>query len=178
MTYRKISGLGISLALTLLLGCGITDTTSPDRGTDLSSSQSVQGTDPNAILPLTDLLTCRPQSYVVTTKLIGPKGGKIKAGSHILDIPEGALAQDVIISAEQVTASTNSVRFGPEGLTFAVPAQLTMSYDNCSAVLLPKRIAYTTESLKVLEVLPSEDKFQTKIVLSPIDHFSRYAVAY
>jgi hypothetical protein len=178
MTYRKISGLGISLALTLLLGCGITDTTSPDRGTDLSSSQSVQGTDPNAILPLTDLLTCRPQSYVVTTKLIGPKGDKIKAGSHVLVIPAGALAQEVAITAEQVTGSTNSVRFSPEGLTFAVPAELTMSYNNCTAVQLPKRIVYTSEELNILEVLPSKDKSRFKVVTGEIDHFSRYAVAY
>ena len=70
------------------------------------------------------------------------------------------------------------MRLSPEGLTFAVPAELTMSYENCTEVMLPKRIAYTTELLKVLELLPSRDKVQSRAVTSPLDHFSRYAVAY
>jgi hypothetical protein len=70
------------------------------------------------------------------------------------------------------------VRFGPEGLTFARAAQLTMSYDNCLTVPAPKNIVYTNDGLKVLELLQSVDRAQTKTVTSPIDHFSRYAVAY
>jgi hypothetical protein len=41
-----------------------------------------------------------------------------------------------------------------------------------------KRIVFTTEDLKILEVLRSLDLFKTKTVSAPIDHFSRYAVAY
>lgn len=173
MTYRKVSAFGIAVVLLLQIGCGVTDITNLD--------QPARGSDPSfGLVPVdvTDLLSCKPQPYVTNTQLIGSKGGKIKVGSHVLLVPAGALDRDVAITGEQVTGSINSVRFSPEGLTFAVPAQLTMSYDNCTAVLLPKRIAYTTELLKVTEVLPSKDKFQTKIVTSPIDHFSRYAVAY
>jgi hypothetical protein len=96
----------------------------------------------------------------------------------VLTIPEGALGQRVTIQAEQMRGSVNSVRLSPEGLRFAKPAQLTMSYRNCALVLLPKRIAYTTELLKVIQLLPSLDLFGSKVVTSPIDHFSRYVVAY
>jgi hypothetical protein len=53
-----------------------------------------------------------------------------------------------------------------------------MSYDNCALVLVQKKIVYTDESLKVLQVLRSLDLFRSKSVSAPIDHFSRYAVAY
>jgi hypothetical protein len=84
----------------------------------------------------------------------------------------------VTIVAEQLKGSVNSVRFSPEGLTFDQPAELTMSYNNCSGTESPKSVVYTDEQLKILQLLRSDDKPQTKTVTSPIDHFSRYAVAY
>ena len=88
------------------------------------------------------------------------------------------MSSRVTITGEQISGSTNSVRFSPEGLHFDKPAQLTMSYDNCALVLLQKKIVYTDEKLKILEVLGSLDLFKKKSVSAPIDHFSRYAVAY
>jgi hypothetical protein len=85
---------------------------------------------------------------------------------------------NVQIRAEQMSGKVNSVRFSPEGLKFASPATLTMGYKNCSLVLLPKRIVYTSELLKVLVILRSVDLLGSKTVTAPIDHFSRYAVAY
>ena len=173
MTWKqRVSGLVLALALTLQVSFGVTDTT---------STEWIRGSDPSydyKPVDVNDLLSCKPQDYTVTTRLIGPKGGRVKVGTHLLQIPEGALNQDVAITAEQITGSTNSVRLSPEGLTFKVPAELTMSYANCTEVMLPKRIAYTTELLKILEGLPSKDKVQSRTVVSPIDHFSRYAVAY
>jgi hypothetical protein len=126
---------------------------------------------------LTDLLTCSEQKYVVVQQTIGPNGGKIKVGEHTLEIPKGALTRNVKIKAEQMRGKTNSVRFSPE-LHFEKSARLTMSYKNCALVLLPKSIVYTTEKFKILEVLRSIDLFNKKRVTAPIDHFSRYAVAY
>jgi hypothetical protein len=130
------------------------------------------------VLGITDLLTCSQQKYVAVVKTIGHKGGTIKVGDHILEIPRGALSKNVKIKAEQMRGSTNSVRFSPQGLRFQKPAELTMSYKNCVLVLLPKHIVYTTEKLKILEVLRSLDLFKGRSVTAPIDHFSRYAVAY
>jgi hypothetical protein len=127
---------------------------------------------------ITDLLTCTEQKYVLVTQTVGPEGGTIKVGEHTLNIPANALSKTVRITAEQMRGSTNSVRFSPEGLRFEQPAKLTMSYENCVVVLLPKSIVYTTEELKILEVLRSIDLFNQRSVKAPIDHFSRYAVAY
>ena len=113
------------------------------------------------------------------TQTVGPSGGVINVGPHRLVIPAGALAGPVQITADVPAERVNSIRFSPHGLTFAAPAQLTMSYANCTlAVLLPKRIVYTTESLSLLEILQSLDNALQKTVSAPVDHFSRYAVAW
>ena len=132
----------------------------------------------SSVLNVTDLLVCSSQPYQITRKTIGYEGGTIQVGTHTLVIPRGALRRQTTITAEQMPGRTNSVRFSPEGLQFERPAGLVMNYRNCLVVLLKKKIVYTDESLKVLEVLRSLDLFGAKTVTAPIDHFSRYAVAY
>ncbi|HEX2218291.1 MAG TPA: hypothetical protein VHG35_05765 [Gemmatimonadales bacterium] len=124
------------------------------------------------------LLSCSPQSYVSVTKVVGPGGGTILVGTHKLVIPAGALTKNYTIRAEQVRARVNSVRFSPEGLRFAKPAKLTLSYGNCSPLLLLKRVVYTDELLRILELIPSLDNLRTRTVTGDIRHFSRYAVAW
>ena len=124
------------------------------------------------------LLSCSAQPYVAVTKVVGPAGGTIVVGTHRLVIPAGALARNYTIRAEQVPNRVNSVRFAPEGLKFAKPAKLTLSYSNCSPLLLVKRVVYTDELLRILELIPSLDNLKSKSVTGDIRHFSRYAVAW
>jgi hypothetical protein len=124
------------------------------------------------------LLSCSPQPYVSRTQVVGINGGTILVGTHKLVIPAGALSRNYTIRAEQVTHRVNSVRFSPEGLRFAKPAKLTLSYANCSPLLLLKRVVYTDELLRILELIPSLDNLRTKTVTGDIRHFSRYAVAW
>ena len=130
------------------------------------------------LLEITGLLTCQEQKYDVTYKTIGPKGGTVKIGKHSLEIPKGALRKKVRIKAEQLRGPTNSVRFSPHGLDFQRPATLNLDYKNCENVETPRAVVYTTEELKILEVLRSLDLLKKRTVTAPIDHFSRYAVAY
>jgi hypothetical protein len=71
------------------------------------------------------------------------------------------------------------VQFGPEGLQFRTPAQLTLSYKGCvrptSAEFL---IAYLGQGNRILELLNSTDQKVDDKVEAGIDHFSRYAIAY
>jgi hypothetical protein len=124
------------------------------------------------------LLSCSPQQYASVSRVVGPAGGTIVVGSHRLVIPAGALSRNYTIRAEQVTHRVNSVRFSPEGLRFARPAKLTMSYANCSPLLVLKRVVYTDELLRILELIPSIDNLKTRTVTGDIRHFSRYAVAW
>jgi hypothetical protein len=128
--------------------------------------------------PNGDLLSCEPQSYATATAVIGPQGGLISVGDHSLIILDQALSEEVTITAEQIEGGVNSVRFSPEGLQFAIPAVLTLSYRNCTNVGPPKHIVFTDELLNILESLPSVDLGLSSQVRTGIYHFSRYAVAY
>jgi hypothetical protein len=132
----------------------------------------------STLLAPVDLLTCKSLPYTSASATIGPDGGTIRVGKNTLVVPQGALSQRVTIKAEQVSGKTNSLRFSPEGLKFSRPAQLTMGYDNCLLILPTKRIVYTDEALKVLQILRTLDLRLTRTVSAPIDHFSRYAIAY
>jgi hypothetical protein len=193
---RRFSSMGLALLLLVSVSCTSADTlTEAPAANDQQSAPSfgligdltggltstvdgLTSTVVGTVGSVTDLLLCSPQPYAKDTEVIGPSGGTLKVGTHTLVIPSGALSTRVTITGEQISGSTNSVRFSPEGLHFDQPAQLTMSYDNCALVLLQKKIVYTDEKLKILEVLGSLDLFKKKSVSAPIDHFSRYAVAY
>lgn len=186
---RRSSLLGLALLLTAGVSCTSSDSltapasvsssqTTPSFGLVSDLTDGLTSTVVGTLGKVTDLLLCSPQPYAVNTETIGPKGGTIEVGTHFLVIPKGALEKKVQITAEQISGSTNSIRFSPEGLHFDKPAALTMNYDNCVLVLLQKKIVYTDENLKILEVLKSLDLFKSKTVTAPIDHFSRYAVAY
>lgn len=125
------------------------------------------------------LLQCTPQAYSNTVQAVGPAGGTIIFGRHALVIPRGALTSNVTITAEAMAESGNAVRFSPEGLKFAVPAPLHLSYANCKDNLLGiKLVVYTDNLLNILEWLGTTDNRTAKEVVAPIKHFSRYAVAW
>ena len=194
---RRFSSLGLALLLTVGVGCTSADSLTeapaassadqpaPEFGLigDLtggltSTVDGLTGTLVGTLGSVTDLLLCSSQPYAQDSEVIGPEGGYLRVGAHLLVIPRDALKERVRITGEQIPGKTNSVRFSPEGLQFERPAVLTMTYNNCALVLLQKKIVYTDEKLKVLEVLRSLDLFRSKTVSAPIDHFSRYAVAY
>ena len=126
------------------------------------------------------LVACPAQPEARAEQEIGPAGGTLQVGPHTLAIPPGALETPVLISGVAPSDSVVSVRLAPEGLRFARPARLTLSYAQCPLLprLLPKRIAYTTDLLEVVRLLVSVDDLLHQRVSTGLDHFSRYAVAW
>lgn len=143
---------------------------------DLGLTGTVEG----VLAPVTGLLSCEPQPYQLVSQKIGSGGGKVTIGPHTLVVPRGALRRETVITAEIIADNASSVRFTPEGLTFAKPAKVTLSYAHCNGAtsMLSKRVAYTTDLLAILEYLDSRDDARRKQVSADLDHFSRYAVAW
>lgn len=173
MTSSRV--VWIALFSGLLLGCGESpqgsgprDPVAPPMQQDFLSP------------PPVGLLSCSPLPYDSTTETIGPDGGVLQVGPHRLFIPAGALTDTVTITAVAPSDTVNRVQLQPEGLQFSRPAWLNMSYANCSLLgqLLPKRVAYTTDALVILEYLLSFDNFFTQRVTGRVNHFSNYAIAW
>jgi hypothetical protein len=125
------------------------------------------------------LAKCAVLGYAYAGSTIGPRGGTISAGKHSLVIPAGALTRSVFISITMNRDTTANVSLQPEGLQFAPgkPATLTLDYKHCS-IVNPVQVAYTTEQLQIIQLLPSIDNKSRKNVSTSLQHFSRYAVAY
>ena len=129
------------------------------------------------------LLGCKPLKAESRTETIGPRGGTIRVGPHTLTIPVGALASTVQITASIVADSVSSVIFKPEGLRFNPVARpvLSLGYYQCAhlgPLSPPKSIVYTTDALAINAILASHDNPLQYFVTAPLDHFSRYAVAW
>ncbi len=146
------------------------------------------------------LAQCQPQPYAVVVQTVGPRGGTLRAGSHSLVIPQGALSKNTVITMEAPVATHAQVELRPHGLVFSSTAKptLTLSYKNCEepaslgtalgvgddddddevSRVVPMKIVYTDDLLNILEVLKSQDQRDSKRVISRLDHFSSYVVAY
>jgi len=126
------------------------------------------------------LLQCKPLAYDSVTEVIGPPGGVLRVSKHTLSIPGGALTEWVSITAVAPSDTMNRIQFQPEGLVFQTSVDLTMSYANCNlqSSAQPTQIAYTNDSLVILEYMPSTDDVTGKKVTGELTHFSEYAASW
>ena len=164
----------VALCLSLALACGDHTPTAP-------ATPAPQADLIGSLLAPTGLLKCSALPSASDTETIGPLGGVLVAGPHSLIIPPGALSAPTRITMTVPSGlGVNAVKFAPEGLRFNAPASLTMSYSNCSLLgkILPKRIAYTDDSLNILTYLLSLDNLLSKRVTGKVNHFSDYVIAW
>lgn len=124
-------------------------------------------------------LRCEPFKNQVETRRIGPKGGEIKIGEHVLTIPAGALAADVEISMSQKAGPAVDIDFEPHGLRFAKPVEMSLSYKSCIVPdAAPLGVVYVENGWKILQTMPSTDKRASSSISALTDHFSGYVVAW
>jgi hypothetical protein len=171
------------IVLTLLAGATAVVVSCSDRsrGIPAGPDASLVGeTGLGSLGQLVGLLSCDSLPYDSVTQTVGPDGGVIQFGAHTLSIPAGALSDSVTITAVAPSDTVRRVQLYPEGLEFATPASLTLSYAGCDLLGLeiPKRVVYTTDLLTILEYLQSVDAKSEQRVRGRLDHFSNYAVAW
>lgn len=176
----RIVGAVLGVAI-LASSCGENSPTAPVAS--ITASDSTQGELLGVVTDLTrslGLLTCRPMSAAWGAAWVGPAGGTVQVGPHVLRVPAGALDSWVRITGYAASDNVNRVEFWPHGLDFDKPASLTMSYANCDIVsrLLPKKIAYIDDKEKILYTLLSLDNALSSKVTGKVEHFSEYAVSW
>jgi hypothetical protein len=139
----------------------------------------------------TGLVACT-QSYDSATQVIGPKGGSLVVGAHMLFVDSLVLSDTVRITAVAPSASVRWVRFQPSGLLFPTNlrdgwgAVLVTNYTDCGLSLSTTlRIAQVSDSLAILTYLTTYVKSKknpwsqaTQYVAALLPHFSNYAVAW
>ncbi len=142
------------------------------------------------------LLSCPPTGYDSVTQVIGPAGGLLVVGSHVLVVDSLALSSPVSITAVAPSQSVNLVRFRPEGLKFkpgvhGIGALVATNLDNCGVhpnqVL---QIVHVDDALNILGYLQSPTSTDSAVVVKYktylgslwvgglLHHFSNYAVAW
>jgi len=142
------------------------------------------------------LLSCPVAAYDSVTQVIGPAGGILVAGSHVLVVDSLALSSPVSITAVAPSQSVNLVRFRPEGLKFkpgvhGIGALVATNLDYCNVhpnqVLQIVHVDDALSILGYLQVPTSTDsavvvKYKTYLgslwVGGLLQHFSNYAVAW
>jgi len=126
------------------------------------------------------------------TQVIGPLGGLIAVGHHLLWVDSLALSIPVAITAVAPADTVRWVRFHPDGLVFRTnsktgyPAIIYTDYTGCGVPTTSVvRIAQVTDSLGILAYLQTYVKFNknpwsqgTQYVAAVLPHFSNYAVAW
>ena len=124
------------------------------------------------------LVSCNVRNTHTASAEIGPFGGVLRVGPHILSVPPWALKEKVRITAVAPKGEYVQIKFEPEGLQFERPPLLTMSYAECS-LLSPLRlkVVYVNDNLEILEVLPTAVSILTRTANARVDHFSRYMLA-
>lgn len=182
----------ICLTISALLATACDETVTAPETEPAQFARSVL---PGTSLPIAPVgfTRCTPQPADSSSARIGPSGGVLRAGKHMLKVPAGALKRSVLITMTAPSDTLNYVIFGPEGLTFAPDAQptLTISYRNC-AVTPPGQasleIVYTNDDLTAVldtTVAVAADTLNGTVG-ARLRHFSgyvlrsksRYAVAY
>ena len=124
------------------------------------------------------LVSCNVRNTHTASAEIGPLGGVLRVGPHVLAVPPGALKEKVRITGVAPEGKHVQIKFEPAGLEFERNTLLTMSYAECS-LLSPTRlkVVYVNDNLEILEVLPTLVSVWTRSAKAPVDHFSRYMLA-
>lgn len=146
----------------------------------LDSLQQLWTAAPTTFQRTSAALRCVPSRYDADVKVVGPRGGVLRAGRHTLTIPAGALREPTVITMEAPVSLAVAVHFEPHGLTFDVAPTLTLDYRKCA---VPDgsamSIAYVDDALNVLERPRSKQaKGRKGTISAEIWHFSDYIIAW
>jgi hypothetical protein len=184
-TRRFASILALALAAVTLTSCADAPAPTAPPAPHIAPDASLLGDLLGGVTGTVDdlantlgLASCDVRTTHTGSAEIGPMGGILRVGPHVLTVPPYALRQKVRISAVAPAGSYVQIKFEPQGLQFQRSTVLTMSYSECS-LLSPLRlkVVYVNDNLEILEVLPTVVSVLSGTANAKVDHFSRYMLA-
>lgn len=181
-THLKVSAFLLGTSL-VAMSCGESPPTSPNAvGPQANAISASRVTFSRSLDPSGrgSPINCSPLPEASDARRIGPRGGTLHVGRHTFTVPAGALDHYVVITAHASSGRYNVVHFEPEGLQFATPASLTISYANCDIPpgLLRKLLAYVDSNVNIVYYLESSEDAWEQTVTGQVNHFSDYAIAW
>jgi len=124
------------------------------------------------------LVQCSTREPHFNSALITPGGGWLQVGPNRLVVPPHALDRAIELTGAVRPLTVVNIEFGPEGLQFEIPAELTLNTAGCA--IPPGATPYIVyvQNGEIEEVIPSVfDALHNKIT-GPIHHFSGYSIAF
>lgn len=128
---------------------------------------------------------CNGGSDPVQTYQVGPNGGTFETPDGVkLEIPQGALDQEIEITVTKTSISTDDFdaagdffEFGPAGTTFNSDITLTLPYDpqKASGPEENLRLWYSDSASGPFSPLPGSADTTAKTVSGSVNHFSHGA---
>lgn len=116
---------------------------------------------------------------VPASAVIGPLGGSVRLGRHILNIPAGAVSENVTFTMSAASQTGVAVDCNPSPFQFNVPVSLTLSFANTQYASNPRQvnlqIFYMANTSSCI-AMPSVVDPVGYTVTAQIDHFSRYII--
>ncbi|MBW3660121.1 MAG: hypothetical protein KY397_00615 [Gemmatimonadetes bacterium] len=172
MTLRSIIHGATALALALVFTACESDPGPTGVPQPAPRTVTVNGVD---LLVVPGGLKIASQTVV---QKIGPHGGSISVDGGRLDVPSGALVQEVSISMKGRETDQFRYKFGPSGLTFDTAATLTIQVDPEALGVDPARLAIAGASDEGNDWTVIGGAYDESLgaVVVPIEHFSLYAI--
>jgi hypothetical protein len=116
---------------------------------------------------------CSPRHTSQQSALIGPSGGILRIGPHLLIIPAGALNRKVLISGTVPEGRPFQIDLQPHGLQFRKAAGLILDASSCIDV---PDIVYLIDQYTQSPPIRAIYSEWWKTIACPIWHFSGYAI--
>jgi len=107
------------------------------------------------------------------------EGGQLTLFDVILDIPAGAVENDTIFSINIPDINVFYNEFGTDGLVFAKPVTVTMSYRDANLSGIDEttiRIGWYNETTGSYNDIVCDIDCVNKVVTGEVNHFSAYAL--
>jgi hypothetical protein len=135
-----------------------------------------------ALLAAPLLVACssgdQPSGPTTGSAVIGPAGGQVTAKGIVLSVPAGALTASTLISVDvssdvppaPYVALSPLYRFVPDGLTFAVPATVTMEAPGATSLPTDASVLWSTGTSGAYGRLPTTVTGSTATAI--VAHFS------